>query len=133
LDTPSSLSLLTRASLCASTHVLVPVSPGGQGEEGVGLVEQSLGKMTCGAPPEAVWVVCNRFDRRDHSSGRLYERLKSRWGGRVLNTIVHREEQIKAYGERGVPVAASERGTPGADLYARLADEMLARIRLTRA
>jgi chromosome partitioning protein len=29
LDTPSSLALLTRASLCASTHVLVPVSPGG--------------------------------------------------------------------------------------------------------
>jgi chromosome partitioning protein len=34
LDTPSSLALLTRASLCASTHVLVPVSPGGQGESG---------------------------------------------------------------------------------------------------
>src|SRR5947209_5633420 len=92
LDTPSSLSLLTRAALCASTHVLVPVSTGGQGEEGVGLVEQSLGRMTCGAPPEAVWVVCNRFDRRDHSSGQFYERLKSRWGGRVLDTIVHHEE-----------------------------------------
>lgn len=39
LDTPSSLALLTRASLCASTHVLVPVSPGGQGEEGVSLIE----------------------------------------------------------------------------------------------
>lgn len=133
LDTPSSLGLLTRASLCASTHVFVPVSPGGQGEEGVGLIEQCLGKMACGAPPEAVWVVCNRFDGRDHSSGQLYERLKSRWGGRVLDTLIHRDEQIEAYGERGVPVAASERVTPGADLYARLADETLARLCLTHA
>jgi len=39
LDTPPSLALLTRLCLCASTHVLVPVSPGGQGEEGVSLIE----------------------------------------------------------------------------------------------
>ncbi|MDT5272430.1 MAG: chromosome partitioning protein [Acidobacteriota bacterium] len=133
LDTPSSLALLTRASLCASTHVLVPVSPGGQGEEGVSLIEQSLGNMPCGAPPEAVWVVCNRFDCRDHSSGRLYERLAARWGGRLFDTIIHRDDRVEAYGERGVPVAASEQGTPGADLYARLADETLAKLRLTPA
>lgn len=84
LDTPSSLALLTRASLCASTHVLVPVSPGGQGEEGVSLIEQSLGDMPCGAPPEAVWVVCNRFDCRDYSSGRLYERLTATWAAGCL-------------------------------------------------
>jgi chromosome partitioning protein len=45
LDTPSSLALLTRACLCASTHVIAPVSPNGQGEEGVSLVEQCLGNM----------------------------------------------------------------------------------------
>lgn len=129
LDTPSSLGLLTRAALCASTHVLVPVSPGGQGEEGAGLVEQCLGRMTCGAPPEAVWLVCNRFDCPDHSS----EQLKSRWGGRVFETIIHHEEQIEAYGERGMPVAASERGMPGTDLYARLADETLAKLHFTHA
>jgi chromosome partitioning protein len=133
LDTPSSLALLTRASLCASTHVLVPVSPGGQGEEGVSLIEQYLGNMPCGAPPEAVWVVCNRFDCRDHSSGRLYERLAARWGGRVFDTIVHRDDQVEACAERGVPMAASAPQTLGADLYAHLADEVLAKLRLTHA
>jgi hypothetical protein len=72
--------------------VLIPVSPGGQGEEGAGLVERYLGDMPCGIPPEAVWVVCNRFDCRDHSSGRLYERLTARRGGRVFDTIVHRDD-----------------------------------------
>ena len=133
LDTPSSLALLTRASLCASTHVLVPVSPGGQGEDGMSLVEQCLGNMPCGAPPEAVWAVCNRFDCRDYSSGRLYERLKARWGGRVFDTIIHRDDQVEACAGRGVPVAASTPQTPGADLYARLADEVLARLSLAAA
>jgi chromosome partitioning protein len=133
LDTPSSLARLTRASLCASTHVLVPVSPGGQGEEGVSLIEQSLGKLPCGAPPEAAWVVCNRFDCHDHSSGHLYERLQARWGGRVFDTIVHRDEQIEAYAERGLPMGASGQATPGTDLYARLADETLAKLRITSA
>lgn len=133
LDTPSSLALLTRGALCASTHVLVPVSPNGQGEDGMSLVNHCLGDMPCGAPPEAVWVICNRFDCRDHSSGALYERLAARWGRRVFDTIIHRDEQIEAYAERGVPVAASEPWTPGADLYARLADETLARLRIAHA
>lgn len=133
LDTPSSLALLARACLCASTHVLVPVSPGGQGEEGVSLIKQCLGDMSCVTPPESLWVVCNRFDCRDHSSGRLYERLVARWGGMVLDTIVHRDDQIEAYSERGVRVAAFAPKMPSADLYARLADETLARVRLTPA
>lgn len=83
--------------------------------------------------PEAVWIVCNRFDCGDHSSGQFYERLTARWGGRVFDTIIHRDEQIEAYAGRDVLVAASEPGTLGADLYARLADEMLAKLRLTHA
>ncbi len=133
LDTPSSLALLTRAALCASTHVLIPVWPGGQGEEGVSLIEQYLGNMPCGAPPEDVWVVCNRFDCRDHSSGRLYERLIARWDGRVFDTIVHLIDQVEAYAERSVPVAGSEPKGTAADLYARLASEGLVRLRLTAA
>jgi chromosome partitioning protein len=133
LDTPSSLALLTRACLCASTHVLVPISPSGQGEDGMSLVEQCLGDMPCGVPPEAVWVVCNRFDCRDRSSGLLYERLTARWGGRVFDTIVHRDDQVEAYAERGLPMAASAPQTPGADLYARLAAELLAKLPLTHA
>jgi len=71
--------------------------------------------MPCGAPPRTVWVVCNRFDCRDHASGLLYERLAARWDERVFDTIVHRDEQIEAYAERGVPVATSGPGMRGAD------------------
>jgi len=129
LDTPSSLALLTQASLCASTHVLVPVSPDTQGEDGMSLIEQYLGDMLCGAPPEDLWVVCNRFDCRDHASGRLYERLAARWGGRVFDTIIHCDDQVEAYNERSVPITAAASGSCAANLYARLADEVTSRLR----
>ncbi|HEX8072034.1 MAG TPA: ParA family protein [Pyrinomonadaceae bacterium] len=69
LDTPSSLAPLTRACLYASTHVLAPVSPGGQGEEGLRLVHDYLDGVQFGDKRSELWVVCNRFDCRDHSSG----------------------------------------------------------------
>lgn len=132
LDTPSSLALLTRACLCASTHVIVPVSPGGQGEEGLRLIAEFMGNMPCGNPLPDLWVVCNRFNCRDHSSGRLYERLKDRWSERVFDTIIHRNDQVEACSKHGGPVA-SAKPSPAADLYARLADEVLAKLRLAPA
>lgn len=131
LDTPSSLALLTRACLCASTHVIVPVSPGRQGEEGLRLVVECLGSMRCGDEPPDLRVLCNRFDCRDRSSGLLYERLKVEWGERVFDTIIHRDDIIEASSEHGRPVMTSAPGSPAANLYARLADEVLAGLHLS--
>lgn len=133
LDTPSSLALLTRACICASTHIIVPVSPDGQGEEGLRLVAECMGNITCGDAPPDLSVVCNRFDCRDRPSGQLYERLKAGWGKRVFDTIIHRDEMIEACSESGRPVMASAPVSPAADLYARLGDEVLARLRLPPA
>jgi chromosome partitioning protein len=130
LDTPSSLALLTRACLRASTHVIVPVSPGGQGEEGLRLVAECMGHMVGGDAPPDLSVVCNRFDCRDRLSGLFYERLKVEWGERVFETIIHRDDIIEASSEHGRPVMTSAPGSLAADLYARLADEVLARLHL---
>jgi chromosome partitioning protein len=130
LDTPSSLALLTRACLRASTHVIAPVSPDTQGEEGLRLIAECIGSVTRGGEvPPVLWVVCNRFDCRDRSSGLLYERLRAEWGGKVLETIVHRDEQVEGCAERRQPVRALAPTSAAATLYARLADEVLARLR----
>lgn len=130
VDTPSSLAQLTRACLRASTHVLALVSPGGQGEEGLRLIHEYLGNMPCADALPDLWVVCNRFDCRAHSSGRLYERLKAGWGEAVFDTIIHRDVEIEACSERGRPVAAYVPVSRAAGSYARLADEVLAKLRL---
>lgn len=133
LDTPSSLALLTRACLRASTHVIAPVSPDTQGEEGLRLVAESFGNMTSGDAPPDLWVVCNRFDCRDRSSGLLYERLKAEWGERVFETIVHRDDQVEGCADRRQPVRALAPGSAAATLYARLADEVLAKLSIPPA
>ena len=51
----------------------------------------------------------------------------------MFDTIVHRDDQVEAHAERNMPVAGSGQVTAGADLYARLADETLAKLRLTHA
>lgn len=130
LDTPSSLALLTRACVYASTHVLAPVSTGGQGEEGLRLMHDYLDGTQFGDKRAELWMVCNRFDCRDPSSGKLYERLKAGWRERVFDTIVHLDNKIEACSERGRPVTAAASHSPAADLYARLADEALSRLRL---
>jgi len=131
LDTPSSLALLTRACLCASTHVIVPVSPGGQGEVGLRLIAECLGSMKCGGAPPDLRVVCNRFDCRDRLSGLLYERLKAEWDESLFDTIIHRDDIIEASSEYGKPVMKFALGSAAADLYARLADEALAGLHLS--
>ena len=130
IDTSSSLALLTQACLCASTHIIVPVSPGGQGVEGLQIVDEYMDNMTCEVAPPHLSVVCNKFDCRDHSSGLLYERLKSRWGERVFDTIIHRDDQVEECVGRGTPVLASAPMSPAADLYACMADEVLTKLHL---
>jgi chromosome partitioning protein len=128
LDTPSSLALLTRVCLRASTHVIVPVSPDTQGEEGLRLVAEFLGNMSCGDAPPGLWVVSNRLDCRDRSSGLLDERLRAGWSGMVFDTIIHRDDLIESCAERGRTVTNFAPQSPAADSYARLTNEVLVKL-----
>jgi cellulose biosynthesis protein BcsQ len=85
--------------------------------------------MTCGDAPPDLWVVSNRFDCRDRSSGLLDERLRAEWGGKVLETIVHRDDQAEACAERGRTMTNFAPQSPAANSYARLTDEVLVKLR----
>lgn len=129
IDTPSSLALLTQACLHASTHVLAPVSPGGQGEAGLRLLSQYIGDMPCIARPTWLGVVCNSFDCRSQESGTFYEEVKNEWGKLLCNTIIHRDNAIELSCERPEPLSGIRPDiSPAADLYAQLADEVLSRL-----
>ncbi len=75
IDTPSSLASLTRSCLQASTHVVVPVSPQGQGRIGLNVIADYIGDMPCVMRPAILGVVCNLFNCRDRASGLCYERV----------------------------------------------------------
>lgn len=133
IDTPSSLDLLTQACLHASTHVLAPVSPGGQGEAGLRLLAERIGDMPCVMRPAFLGIVCNRFDCRSHGSGACYEALKEEWGGLLCETILHRDDLIEGCGEQWLPILAGAPSSPAASLYSELADELMVRLSVPEA
>ena len=133
IDTPSSLALLTQACLHASTHVLAPVSPGGQGEAGLRLLSEYIGDMPCVMRPALLGLLCNRFDCRSHESGACYEALKEEWGRLLCETIIHRDDLIEGCGEQWLPIQAHAPTSPSASLYADLADELMIRLSVPEA
>lgn len=132
-DTPSSLALIARACLCASTHVIVPVSPGTPGEEGLRLIAEFFGNMPCGSHSPDLRVVCNQFDCHERSSGLLDERLRNEWGGKVFETIIHRDSIIEVCADRLQPARSLAPMSAASALYARLADEVLAELNIAPA
>jgi len=132
-DTPSSLALIARACLCASTHVIVPVSPGTLGEDGLRLIAEFLGDMPCGKISPKLRALCNQFDCRERSSGLLDERLRDEWGGMVFETIIHRDGTIEICADRLQPVRSLDPASAASVIYARLGDEVLAELRIAPA
>lgn len=128
IDTPSSLALLTQACLHASTHLLVPVSPKGQGEAGLRLLSQYIGDMPCVMRPSLLGLLFNRLDCRSHQSGAYYEALKKEWGGLLFETILHQDDLIEGCGEQGLPLQDYAPTSPAASLYSDLADELIVRL-----
>jgi len=133
IDTPSSLALLTQVCLHASTHVLVPVSPGGQGQAGWRLLSEYIGAMPCGVRPAFLGLLCNRFNCESRESGACYEALKEEWGGVLCETIIHEDSLIEGCGEQWQPVLVSAPNSPAASLYSDLADEIMVRLSMPEA
>lgn len=133
IDTPSSLALLTQACLYASTHLLAPVSPGGQGQAGWRLISEYIAEMPSGAHPAFLGILCNRFNCENRQSGACYEALKEEWGEALCETIIHGDNLIERCGEQWQPIRLCAPNSPAASLYSVLADELMVRLSLPEA
>lgn len=128
IDTPSSFGPIVAACLSASTHLLVPVAPRGQGVLGLRHLIENI-ELACGhGEIRLLGVVCNLFECRSHASGEFYEELKRGWGNQVFETIIHRDDLVEGCAERRLPVQALAPESTAATLYSQLADEVMARL-----
>jgi chromosome partitioning protein len=128
IDTPSSLGPISAACLSASTYLLVPVAPRGQGVLGLHHVIENT-EMACGhREVKLLGILCNLFDCRSHSSGEFYEELKRGWGDKVFETIIHRHDLVEVCAERRLPAQALAPESTAATLYSQLADEIMTRL-----
>jgi chromosome partitioning protein len=128
IDTPSSLGPISAACLSASTHLLVPVTPRGQGVLGLRHLVENI-EVACGhGEVRLLGVVCNLFECRSHSSGEFYEELKRGWGDQVFETIIHRDNLVEGCAGHRLPVQTLAPESTAATLYSRLADEVITRL-----
>jgi chromosome partitioning protein len=128
IDTPSSLGPISAACLSASTHLLVPVAPRGQGVTGLRHLIEGVDVVRGLDELKLLGVVCNLFDYRSRSSGEFYEALKREWGGQVFETIIHRDNLVEGCAGRRMPVQALAPESAAATLYSQLADEAAPRL-----
>lgn len=132
IDMPSSLGAITAACLFASTHLVVPLAPRGQGALGLRHLVEKLGNMPCAhGSLELLGVVCNLFECRQHSSGEFVESVRREWGGMVFETIVHRDELIESCADRRRPVQLLSPYSVAATVYSELTDEIMSRLGVT--
>jgi chromosome partitioning protein len=128
IDTPSSLGPISAACLFASTHLLVPVAPRGQGAQGLRHLIENIQVARGHGEVKLLGVVCNLFECRSHSSGEFYEELKHGWGDQVFETIIHRDDLVEGCAERRLPAQVFAPESTAATLYSQLADEIMTRL-----
>jgi chromosome partitioning protein len=125
IDTPSSLGPISAACLFASTHLLAPVAPRGQGLLGLRLLTENIRKVCGHGEVKLMGVLCNLFDCQNHSSGEFYEELKRGWEDQVFETIIHRDDLVEGCAERRLQMQAFAPESTAAILFSQLADEVM--------
>jgi chromosome partitioning protein len=128
IDTPSSLGPISAACLFASTHLLVPVAPRGQGVPGLCHLIENIEIMRGHWEVKLLGILCNLFECRSHSSGEFYEELKRGWGDQVFETIIHRDDLVEGCAERRLPAQVFAPESIAATIYSQLADEIMTRL-----
>jgi chromosome partitioning protein len=129
LDCPPSVGLLTVNALTAADAVLIPIQCEYYALEGltqliatVNLVRENLNPDL-----EIKGVVLTMFDGRTNLSADVAAEVRRHLGAAVFDTIVPRSIRLSEAPSFGLPIALHRPDSKGAEAYAALAVELLAR------
>lgn len=134
LDCPPSLGLLTLNALVAADSVLVPLQTEFYALEGVSQIVQTLERVRRGFNPALALegIVLTMFDRRNNLSEAVAGDVRSVFGAQVLDTVIPRNVRVSEAPSHGLPVTLYDPRSPGAEAYAKLAQELTKRDRARR-
>lgn len=130
IDTPPTLGLLTVNSLVASTHVLIPIQSSYLAMEGTDDLLDTVQRVRQRVNPdlELMGVLITMLDRRTVLGRDVVKQVRTVFGDKVFDTIISRNvrlEESPAYKEAIFTHAPS---STGAEQYAKLGKEVLARV-----
>ena len=129
LDCPPSLDLLTLNALTAASEVLIPIQCEYYALEGLTQLMRSIRMVREELNPtlEIGGVLLTMYDTRTNLAKQVADEVRSFFGERVFHTIIPRNVRLSEAPSYGQPITLYAPQSTGAEAYAAVADEVLAR------
>jgi len=130
IDCPPSLNILTINALTASDTVLVPIQCEYFALEGLSQLMYTIDLVKKRLNPnlDLEGVVFTMYDSRTNLSMQVIEEVKKHIGPNIYRTIVPRNVRLSEAPSHGLPISVYDANSKGAESYAQLADEVIARL-----
>lgn len=129
IDCPPSLGLLTVNGLTAADSVLVPLQCEFYAMEGIGQLMSTIALIQNTFNPHLALegVLMTMFDGRTNLSNQVVTEAREHFGTRVYETIIPRTVRLSEAPSFGAPISRYDRNSKGTEVYAQLAEEVLAK------
>ena len=129
IDCPPSLGLLTLNALVAAEAVLIPLHCEYFALEGLADLMTTLRRVRAGLNPslDVEGVLLTMYDERTNLGAQVAASVREFFKEKVFETVIPRNVRLAEAPSHGLPVAAYEPKSRGAEAYAALAREFLAR------
>ena len=129
IDCPPSLGLLTLNSLAAADSVLMPIQCEFYALEGVSQLMITIELVRSNLNPnlEVEGVLMTMFDSRTKLSEQVVDEVRTNFGDTVYKTMIPRTVRLSEAPSYGEPILYYDRRSKGAEVYMKLAKEVIAR------
>jgi chromosome partitioning protein len=126
IDCPPALGLLTLNALTAADTVLIPLQTEYYALEGLTQLVATLDLVRAHLNPRlrVKGVVLTMYDARTNLSADVASEARRHLGDAVFGTIIPRSVRLSEAPSHGLPIALYRPGSPGADAYRALAEEL---------
>lgn len=129
IDCPPSLDLLTLNALAAADEVLIPIQCEYYALEGLTALMRSIRMVReeLNSGLKIGGVLLTMFDTRTNLAHQVVQEVRSFFGDQVYSRVIPRNVRLSEAPSFGLPVALYAPRSTGAEAYAAVAEEVLAR------
>jgi chromosome partitioning protein len=126
VDCPPTLGILTANALTAVTEMLVPVECHVMGLQGLAQLLQTVDLVRRRLNPSLLitGILACRLDNRTNHGPEIVEKLRARFP-ETLSTVIRENVRLAECPSMGEPITAYAPGSPGAEDYRALAEEII--------
>ena len=127
IDCPPSLGLLTLNAFTAADSVLIPIQTEFYALEGVSQLVKTITivQQTSNKNLEIEGVLLTMFDGRTNLSIQVSDEVKAFFGTKVYKTVIPRNVRLSEAPSYGEPIIVYDPKSKGADVYTKLAKEVI--------